>query len=964
MTRFPLAAVPLAVLLVQPAAAQRVVHTSCQSPFGGFIPEYGRAVSVGAGPSELWIGAPEAEDVFGDGDRAGGVFPAVGPDAYGDDEGDRLGAAVAAGLDLDGDALPDGAGGAPGDDDAGDGAGSVRALAGAGGTLYTVHGDAAGDGFGTSLAALGDVDGDGRGDLLVGAPQLASGGPGYARVLSGANGAVLRTHPGTAAGDRQGLGLIGLADLDGDGVPDYAVGAPGEAGAGRVRVHSGANGAVLRTHAGAAAGDEFGYALGARTDVDRDGIEELVVGAPRAGLAAGSALVLSGATGSQLLAVGGTWSQDRFGAAVAGVGDFDGDGHGDLVVGAPELDPQGPMLLQGGTGLATVFSGADGSALARMGGSQQAALGISVAGGADFDGDGLGDALIGGVLQNDGYGAASCVTGIGRSSGERVDRGPENSTLLGRSLAALGDLDGDGAGELLIGAPHAKDPGGQVTGMARLVSGRTGAVIRQHYGSFHGDRLGQAVANAGDVDGDGLDDLLVGSADPQETGFVPGVGYARIYSGATGALLHHLPFSGPPAGARAFGAALAGNGDVDGDGRADVIVGGAFNNLHPGGHTGQGRVQVHSGATGELLHAFDGDAGLTEALGASVSLLSDVDGDGRDELLIGVPGRVINQPFAVGVVELRSGADGTRLHAYTTGYIATGTALARLGDLDGDGLEDFATSTWDVQPIWSMGSVHAFSSNSHAELWAVEDQTPYQGVTFGFTLGGAGDWNGDGLQDLAVGIPGTIDWHGQSIGAVEVLSGVDGAGLAYHVGFAGWDYFGYSVAGLGDVNGDGLPELAIGAPTEPANNQGANVGWNRVHVVLSNPLVQHDHCLLSVNSSGQAATIAASGLGSVTLNDLSLDVVGAAPGQYGIFRMGTETTVAPFGSGFRCTAGVQSRLSGVLSTDAYGALHHQVDLSQNPGAKMLPGSSWSIQFLFRDAGSIDTSDAVLIDWLP
>ena len=209
MIRSHTALLALISALALPAAAQRVVDTSCHNNSEGFLDEYGRAVAVGVEATDVLIGAPEIEEPWPGRDQPGAVFPRVGPVIYGDDHGDRFGAAVAAGLDLDGDALPDGAAGAPGDDDAGDGAGSVRALAGAGGALYTVHGDAAGDGFGTSLAALGDLDGDGRGDLLVGAPGLASGGPGYARVLSGATGATLRTHPGTAPGDRQGLGLTG-----------------------------------------------------------------------------------------------------------------------------------------------------------------------------------------------------------------------------------------------------------------------------------------------------------------------------------------------------------------------------------------------------------------------------------------------------------------------------------------------------------------------------------------------------------------------------------------------------------------------------------------------------------------------------------------------------------------------------------------------------------------------------------
>ena len=955
----------LAALLLPaagPAAAQRVVDNTCHANGSGLISEYGRAVSVGAAATEVLIGAPGANDVFGCNCPTGAVFVRTGTAVYGDDQDDRLGASVAAGLNLDGDALADGVAGAPGDDDSGAEAGSVRAIDASGAVLYTVHGDAAGDGFGTSLAALGDLDGDGLDEFLVGAPQKGAGA-GYARVLSGADGATVRTHPGSAVGDRFGLGLTGLPDLDGDGVGEYAVGAPGEGGVGRVWVYSGAGGAVLRTHDGKSAGDELGYALGAGSDLDRDGVDELLAGAPRGGLAIGSAYAFSGVDGSELASFDGTSPGGWFGGALAGTRDFDGDGHGDLVVGEPDGDPQRGPGLGGGAGRATVFSGASGAILARLGGGAGGAqVGISVSGGADFDGDGLSDALIGGVLNNDGYGDNSCATGIGRALDQRVDRGPDEPARYGSALASIGDLDGDGARELLIGAPGARDPGGQVTGMARLVSGRTGATLRELYGAFDGDYFGQAVANAGDVDRDGKDDLLIGSADVRSLGFVPGVGYAEVYSGATGALLHHFP--SPSISARYFGGAVAGEGDLDGDGHADVIVGGARLQLQSG-FGSDGYVRAYSGQTGAELHAFDGPAGLQEALGASVSLIDDLDGDGLDDFLFGIPQRFVSTPFAFGVVELRSGLDGALLDTVSSTFgLRNGVALARLGDLNSDGYEDFAFSSWDPQFLWSSGSVHAISGQDSSELWMADGQTPYQGLTFGFALADAGDRNGDGTSDLAVGIPGVIDFHAQSLGAVSVLSGANGSAFNYQAGYAGWDYFGYSVAGLGDVNGDGLPELAIGAPTEPANGQGGSAGWNRVHVQMSNHLRQHDHCPLSTNSTGGPATIAASGLGSLALNDVTLEVVGAPSGRWGAFLMGSDPGLKTFGHGYDCLFGTVKRLSKPLRTSPAGSASFDIDFTAHPANQMLAGSSWSFQFLFRDQGSIDTSDAVRIDVLP
>ena len=311
----------------------------------------------GDGVSEIAIGAP------GDGPSAfescvrvvsgadGHVvheWPAVSAQAF-----PAFGAALANAGDLDGDGRDEILVGAPSPD--GEGPGFVRLFDGAAGVpAWEASGAAAGDGFGSALAKVGDLDGDGVADLAVGAPGTAGGEAGYVRVLSGASGAVLREFPG--AGGRFGAALAPAGDADGDGVPDLAVGAPG---LNRVDVLSGANGLLLRRFE--AFSGEFGAALANLGDRDGDGHDDLLVGAPAAdaplAAGAGRAFVVSGSSGDQLGVIVGGTADARFGAALAAIGDTDGDGLGELFVGAPRAQVAGPSGSVS-VGRAALFMGA------------------------------------------------------------------------------------------------------------------------------------------------------------------------------------------------------------------------------------------------------------------------------------------------------------------------------------------------------------------------------------------------------------------------------------------------------------------------------------------------------------------------------------------------------------------------------------------------------------------------------
>ncbi|MBX3358516.1 MAG: FG-GAP repeat protein [Phycisphaeraceae bacterium] len=214
-------------------------------------------------------------------------------------------------------------------------------------------------GFGSALLDAGDLDGDGVGDLAVGSPSFDATADATADrfgriwIYSGANGTVIRTLTGSGATDELGWSLNRGGDLDGDGVQDLLAGAPGANGTGRAYVYSGADGAVLRTFNGTAMGDRFGHAVGGGVDTpvhtdwdepsDGDGVPDYIVGAPgneEFGVEAGAAYVFDGASGSLRYMFTGEAAGDQFGAAVAIVG-YAGQFPGFLLrylVGAPGFD--------------------------------------------------------------------------------------------------------------------------------------------------------------------------------------------------------------------------------------------------------------------------------------------------------------------------------------------------------------------------------------------------------------------------------------------------------------------------------------------------------------------------------------------------------------------------------------------------------------------------------------------------
>ncbi len=398
-----------------------------------------------------------------------------------------------------------------------------------------------------------------------------------------------------------GHALAGLGDVNGDGFADLAVGAAAfdapELTEGRVFVYCGSATGLSAEPCWTAesnlAGAGFGRAVGAAGDVNGDGFADLLVGAPEADAPIGDRvgrayLYLGSAAGlaaAPAWTVEGTEAMAGFGHAVAGAGDVDGDGYGDVLIGAPNagLDVGRPSAGRVFLYLGAPAGQAETAAWIHTGPSDFGFLGWAVAGAGDVNADGFADLLLGApgedvVYSNDG--AARVFLGGPSLPGHTpawLASGATWDASCGAAVAAAGDVNGDGFADVLVGAPYDDSAGAYWGGRATLYLGAPYGVepvdAWQYTLAENEAHVGMALAGVGDVDGDGLDDVLVGA--PGRTGDVWQEGEAALFLGLASGSLTATPVWSARSGhfEAFFGAALGGLGDVDGDGRVDVAVG-------------------------------------------------------------------------------------------------------------------------------------------------------------------------------------------------------------------------------------------------------------------------------------------------------------------------------------------------------------------------------------------------------
>ena len=476
------------------------------------------------------------------------------------------------------------------------------------------------------------------------------------------------------------------------------------------------------------------------------------------------------------------------------------------------------------------------------------------------------------------------------TNGFRLD-GVDANDYSGRSVSGIGDFNGDGFDDFIIGADRADAPGETNNGESYVVFGKASGFVASidlanlngtdgfRLDGVDGDMAGRSVSGAGDVNGDGLADLIIGAdgrASSQGANYVvfgqasPTASFdLATLDGADG-----FRFDGDAAGDLS-GRAVSSAGDVNGDGFADLIFSGEM--ADPDGVSNAGESYVVFGRASGFTATLDPDdldgtdgfrlegVDMDDRSGASVGAV-DINGDGLDDVIVGafaadpdgvdlagesyvIFGRTSGFAAAIDLGGLDPyGSEGFRLDGIDA-IDRAGISVSGAGDFNGDGVEDLAVGAFSGDPLSrsNAGETYVFFGKT-APFAAEFDLATLDGMD-GFNIYGArasyfagrtvssgGDINGDGFDDLLVGASGagvaynvgaTYVVFGRASGAISVdlfaLDSSQGFSIFHNTGY---DYGGIAVSGAGDINGDGFDDVIVGARGGDAN--GSNSGESSI----------------------------------------------------------------------------------------------------------------------------------------
>ncbi|MBK7434218.1 MAG: FG-GAP repeat protein [Chitinophagaceae bacterium] len=613
----------------------------------------------------------------------------------------------------------------------------------------------------------------------------------------------------------------------------------------------------------------LGVSVASAGDVNGDGYSDVIIGAhgfdDGANINEGRAFVYHGSAAGLSASPDNTpddadQANATFGISVAGAGDVNGDGYSDVIVGANGYDDG----INTNEGRAFVYHGsAAGLSLTPNNTPDDANLaiaqfGISVASAGDVNGDGYSDVIIGAYQYDDGANAGEgraflyhgSATGLSASPNSTPDDANQSSASFGTSVACAGDVNGDGYSDVIIGASGYDDGANAGEGRAFLYHGSAAGLSASPNSTPDdanqtGANFGYSVASAGDVNGDGYSDVIIG-AYAYDDGVNTNEGRAFVYHGGA-AGLSATPNSTPDDADQAnagFGLSVASAGDINGDGYSDVIIGAyAYDD---GANADEGRAFVyHGSATGlsATPNSTPDDADQAGAVfGFSVASAGDVNGDGYSDVIIGA-------------WQYDDGANATEgrafvYHGSATGLSATpnstpddadqagaglGFSVAGAGDVNGDGYSDVIIGgrrTMMDLPVKAGLCVPWRGSRPECQPNSTPDDADQANASFGSSVAGAGDVNGDGYSDVIIGADFYDDAPNFNEGRCFVYHG-SATGLSATPnstpddGNQGAIFFGCSVASAGDVNGDGYSDVIIGAYSY---NDGANTDEGRAFV--------------------------------------------------------------------------------------------------------------------------------------
>jgi hypothetical protein len=648
-----------------------------------------------------------------------------------------------------------------------------------------------------------------------------------------------------------GFCVAPAGDVNGDGFSDVIVGAQyydnGQTDEGRALVYLG-SAAGLSTSAAwvvesNSANARFGHAVASAGDVNGDGYDDVIVGAPLYDGYAGAAFVYLGSASG--LATTPAWTVEssqyfaNYGIAVATAGDVNGDGYDDILIGADTWDGTGGSLVNEGAAFLYLGSASGLSTTPAWSGQSLQAFanyGHAVASAGDVNGDGYCDVVIGADMFDNGetdegraflyLGGPSGLATNASWTGESNQQGPEGEPVnYGHSVAGAGDVNGDGFADVIVGARHWQNGYGELAGKAYIYLGSAAGLSTNFAWTVEGDQrgchLGECVATAGDVNGDGFADVVIGAF--EYTNSEAAEGRVYLYLGAaagpstTPAWIteSNLAYSG-------YGGWTGTAGDVNGDGFSDVIVGAS--GLDEGLYV-RGFASVYLGSPAPLhaTPAWTGSSGqASDGFGASVAFAGDVNGDGYTDLLAGAYATDAGVTDA-GRVSLylgsRTGPSPTPLWSVSGTQLSEflGISVAGAGDVNGDGYADIVVGAHGyTNGQTNEGAAFLYlggpSGPASTPAWTAEGNQP--GARFGCSVASAGDVNGDGYADVIVGARlwdnGQSD-EGRAFVFAGGPSGLSSTPLWTAEGDQDGAYYGVAVASAGDVNRDGYSDVIVGA---------------------------------------------------------------------------------------------------------------------------------------------------------